>query len=179
MEWCENVKCLSLSGCHLAIYQSWASYQTSSERGEFELSADLWSFHLINSVFNPSTGHTLCSSKPNLQAFINACFTFLSIFTFNPATLCGSPFTESNHHSFFCAPLTFLSTIHSTYPQYMFHPLVSQIFSFQSCFFHFHVNYHFNRSTLPFSPSSKPNHHPFLKSPFIFLSTLHAIYIPS
>ena len=34
------MKCLSLSDCHLAVSQSWASYYTSSERGESELSAD-------------------------------------------------------------------------------------------------------------------------------------------
>ena len=40
LEWCENMTCLSLSGCHLAASQSWASYHTSSERRESELSAD-------------------------------------------------------------------------------------------------------------------------------------------
>ena len=39
LEWCENMKRLSLSVCHLAVSQSWASYHTSSERGESEPSA--------------------------------------------------------------------------------------------------------------------------------------------
>ena len=53
LEWCENMKCLSLSGCHLAVSQSWASYHTSSERGESELPADqkFFEFLTINSYF--------------------------------------------------------------------------------------------------------------------------------
>ena len=47
------MKCLSLSGCPLAILQSWASYHTSSERGESELPADqkFFEFLSINSYF--------------------------------------------------------------------------------------------------------------------------------
>ena len=31
LEWCENRGCLSLSFCHLAVSQSWASYHTSAD----------------------------------------------------------------------------------------------------------------------------------------------------
>ena len=41
LEWCENKSCFSLSGCHLAVYQSWAGYHTSFERGESGLPADM------------------------------------------------------------------------------------------------------------------------------------------
>ena len=41
VEWCENRGCFSLSGCHLAVSQSWAGYHTSSERGHSGLSADI------------------------------------------------------------------------------------------------------------------------------------------
>ena len=46
LEWCENRGCLSLSVCHLAVSQSWASYHTSSERGDSGLPADIffWNF---------------------------------------------------------------------------------------------------------------------------------------
>ena len=37
----EDRGCLSLSGCHLAVSQSWAGYHTSSERGHSGLSADM------------------------------------------------------------------------------------------------------------------------------------------
>ena len=40
LEWCENMKCLSLSACHLTVSQSWPSYHASSERGEYKLYAD-------------------------------------------------------------------------------------------------------------------------------------------
>ena len=40
LEWWENKGYLNLSACHWAVSQSWASYHTSSERGESELSAD-------------------------------------------------------------------------------------------------------------------------------------------
>ena len=37
----ENRGYLSLSGCHLAVSQSWAGYHTSFERGESGLPADI------------------------------------------------------------------------------------------------------------------------------------------
>ena len=53
LEWFENMKCLSLSVCHLAVFQSWTSYLTSSERGESGLSADKFFFEIYpaNSYF--------------------------------------------------------------------------------------------------------------------------------
>ena len=53
LEWCENIKCLTLSGCHLAVSQSWASYHNSLERRESELSADenFWIFFLQIAIF--------------------------------------------------------------------------------------------------------------------------------
>ena len=41
VEWCENRGCFSLSGCHLAVSQSYAGYHTSFERGESGLPADI------------------------------------------------------------------------------------------------------------------------------------------
>ena len=47
------MKCLSLTGCDMAVSQSWASYHTSSERGESELCADenLFEFFHTNSHY--------------------------------------------------------------------------------------------------------------------------------
>ena len=41
LKWWENIGCLHLPVCHLAICQSWAGYHTSSERGHSGLSADI------------------------------------------------------------------------------------------------------------------------------------------
>ena len=41
LEWCERRSCPSLSGCHLAVSQNWASNHTSSGRADSGLSADL------------------------------------------------------------------------------------------------------------------------------------------
>ena len=41
LDWSENMHCLSLSGCHLAVSQSWAGYHTSFERGDSRLPADM------------------------------------------------------------------------------------------------------------------------------------------
>ena len=41
LDWCENMSCFSLSGCHMAVSQSWAGYHTSFERGESGLPADM------------------------------------------------------------------------------------------------------------------------------------------
>ena len=41
LDWCENMSCFSLSGCHLAVSQSWAGYHTSFERGDWGLLADM------------------------------------------------------------------------------------------------------------------------------------------
>ena len=38
---------LNLSACHLAVSQSWASYHTSSERGDSGLSADVIFFEFF------------------------------------------------------------------------------------------------------------------------------------
>ena len=47
LDWFENMKCLSLSGCHFAVSQSWASYHTLSERRESELPADQTFFEFL------------------------------------------------------------------------------------------------------------------------------------
>ena len=41
LDWSENMSCLSLSGCHLAVSQSWAGYHISFERGDSGLPADI------------------------------------------------------------------------------------------------------------------------------------------
>ena len=41
LDWCENMSCFSLSGCHMAVSQSWAGYHTSFERGDSRLPADM------------------------------------------------------------------------------------------------------------------------------------------
>jgi len=41
LDWCEDMSCFSISGCHLAVSQSWAGYHTSFERGDWGLPADM------------------------------------------------------------------------------------------------------------------------------------------
>ena len=41
LDWCENMSCFSLSGCHMAVSQSWAGYHTSFERGDSGPRADV------------------------------------------------------------------------------------------------------------------------------------------
>ena len=41
VELCENRSCFNLSGCHLAVSQSWAGYHTSFERGDSGLPAGM------------------------------------------------------------------------------------------------------------------------------------------
>ena len=84
-----------------------------------------------------------------------------------------SPSRKPCLHPFLIAPFTFLSTLYSTYLQSLFH-LSSP---FPHCSFHLSVNPIFNLSTVLVSPSSKPNLHPFLITPFTFLSTLYSTYL--